>query len=145
MGGYRKAVFVIVYKKKEGRTLYLLLKRKWHWKGWEFPKGGIKEKENLFKAVKREIMEETGNRAFKIKKFDIRGRYKYRKNLTDRPGYAGQEWRLFSAQILGKKIKIDRQEHSAFCWREFDEAYKLIRFPNQKKCLKIVGQDIKKH
>ena len=35
---------------------YLLLKRKLHWVGWEFPKGGVEEKENPFEAVKTNIL-----------------------------------------------------------------------------------------
>jgi len=40
-GKYRKAVFVLLYSKTKKWIEYLLLKRKLHWKGWEFPKGKI--------------------------------------------------------------------------------------------------------
>ena len=60
-GKYRKAVFCIIYRKEKDKLLYLILKRKLHWKGWEFPKGGCEAKENLQKCIKREIKEDTQN------------------------------------------------------------------------------------
>ena len=42
---YRKSVFIVVYRKTEKGILYLILKRKLHWVGWEFPKGGIEPEE----------------------------------------------------------------------------------------------------
>jgi len=46
---YRKAVFVVVYREtKTGKDRkYLILKRKLHWKGWEFPKGGLEKGEKI--------------------------------------------------------------------------------------------------
>lgn len=41
MDKYRQAVFVVTYAEEKGKTYYLILKRRHHWKGWEFPKGGI--------------------------------------------------------------------------------------------------------
>ena len=66
---YRKAVFVVTYRKEKDKIKYLILKRKLHWKGWEFPKGGVNKDESLLHAVKREIKEETGQSAFNIKKY----------------------------------------------------------------------------
>ena len=63
---YRKAVFIVAYSKINNKIEYLLLKRKLHWKGWEFPKGGAEEKENNLDAVKRELKEETGLKILNI-------------------------------------------------------------------------------
>ena len=38
---YRKIVFIVTYAKLKDKIYYLILKRKLHWKGWEFVKGGI--------------------------------------------------------------------------------------------------------
>ena len=52
---YRRGIFLVVYSLNDKKIKYLILKRKLHWKGWEFPKGGIKSNENMAKAVRREL------------------------------------------------------------------------------------------
>jgi len=142
---YRKAVFVVVYRKqrKGNKISYLILKRKLHWKGWEFSKGGIKNKENLSQAVIREVKEETGQKPIRIKRFKEKGRYEYQKGWLGHPGYFGQTYVLFSAEIKNKKIKIDKKEHSGYKWLEFNRARRILQFQNQKKCLNIVNKEVR--
>jgi hypothetical protein len=33
---YRKAIFIVVYAREKNKRYYLILKRKLHWKVWEF-------------------------------------------------------------------------------------------------------------
>lgn len=140
---YRKAVFAVVYIK--GKSIeYVLLKRKLHWKGWEFPKGKIEKNETLLKAVKREVFEETGQIPNKIIRFNISGSYRYNKLLKDRPNYFGQTYKLFAAEIKNKKIKIDKIEHSAYKILPFEKAVKLLTWPNQRKCLRTVDSKLLK-
>lgn len=136
---YRKAVFAVVYAIENNKIYYLILKRKLHWKGWEFTKGGVEKNETYSKAAKREVYEETGQKPRKIKSFNISGKYKYHKLLKDRPGFIGQEYKLFSAQISKGKIKLDKKEHSGFKWLSYNLALKKLTWSNQKKCLKIVN------
>ena len=74
---YRRALFVVVYSKTKQGLKYLLLKRKLHWKGWEFPKGGIEMFEIRRFTVKREVKEETGLLPIKINSFNEKGIYNY--------------------------------------------------------------------
>jgi 8-oxo-dGTP pyrophosphatase MutT (NUDIX family) len=136
---YRKAVFIVTYAKTKNRIEYLILKRKLHWKGWEFPKGGMKSFETQRHAVKRELKEETGFLPLRIKKFNIMGKYKYDKKYPDRSGYAGQTYTLFSAEVKKDKINLDRLEHSDYKWVSFREAIKKLAWPNQRKSLKVVN------
>jgi len=140
----RKAIFIVTYKKEKDKILYLLLKRKLHWKGWEFPKGGIESNENLKKSVKREAFEESGLIAAKINQFNVSGKYKYDKIYTDRPGFSGQTYKLFSTQVKPGKTKFDKREHSGFKWLNFKDAIKSLSWPNQKKCLTIVNKFLTK-
>jgi len=141
---YRKSVFVVTYyRPNKSEVLYLLLKRKLHWVGWEFPKGGVENNESLIQAVKRESREETGQRVFNIKKYKNKGKYKYGKTFIDRKGVLGQTYTLFSAEIKNPKIKIDKKEHSANKFLPLDKAEKALKWRNQKRCLKTVGKSIK--
>lgn len=148
--GYRPAVFIVVYRKyklpsllrlqttKKEEIRYLILKRKKHWKGWEFPKGGIDAGEKMMTTAKRECIEESGLKPKALKKFQVSGKYNYKRKFKDRPGYIGQTYSLFAAEVGFTKTKIDKKEHSAYLWLPFELAVKKLKHNNQKKCLRIV-------
>jgi len=140
MKKYRKAVFVIGYVKTKKGIRYILLKRKLHWHGWEFPKGKIEKGEQKIETARRELKEETGHRAMKIKKFNYSGKYLYSKSLPDRLDFKGQTFSLFAAEIKRDgKVSLDKKEHNGHKWVDFSKAVKMVKFPNQKKSLKIVN------
>ena len=143
---FRKAVFIVVYRlnKSTHEPEYLLLKRKLHWTGWEFPKGGVDTGESLIQTARRECFEESGLKPIKIKKYSISGKYFYKKILSDRPNIIGQTYHLFSAQVKEGKVKMDKTEHSGFVWLPFKQAIKKLTWNNQKKCLKIVNRNFNK-
>lgn len=137
---YRRGIFIVAYAKDRNKIKYLILKRKLHWKGWEFPKGGKKISENYERGARREIFEETGKKSLKIINLKKSGRYKYPKKLEDRPNVVGQTYKLYAAEIKKEKIKIDKIEHSGFKWMEFNGAIKRLTWKNQRKCLKVVDK-----
>lgn len=142
---YRQGVFVVVYSKTRDSIEYLILKRKLHWSGWEFPKGGIEGKEKVISSIMRELKEETSLNALKITKFPVSGKYEYAKIFSDREGIIGQTYTLYSAEVRKKEnIGIDRQEHSGYRWVEFEEALNSLKWPNQKECLRIVNTSLVK-
>lgn len=136
---YRKAIFIVTYVKTRKSIEYLILKRKLHWKGWEFPKGALKFFETKIRAVKRELFEETGLTPLKIKKLEYSGRYDYEKMLSDRPGIKGQTFSLYAVKVKKSKINLDKIEHSDYKWMGFAKALKMLTFSNQKKSLKVVN------
>ncbi len=147
MRKYRKAVFMVAYADTSEGIKYLILERKKHWKGWEFPKGGIEEGEKEKQTVQREIKEETGLDYKKIKKFDYEGKYDYPKEFKDRPGVIGQTFKLFAVELkkhCDKKIEIDKKEHFSYKWLKFKEAFKKLTWNNQKKALVIVDRWLNK-
>jgi 8-oxo-dGTP pyrophosphatase MutT (NUDIX family) len=139
---YRKAVFIVTYTKERGKTIYLLLKRKLHWTGWEFPKGGVESGEPLMLAVIRELGEETSQVPVLVRKFNVSGKYEYDSRTAKERKFQGQEYVLFSAEIKGRKIKLDKKEHSGFKFVDFKTALKTLTWKNQKDCLRIVNKSI---
>ena len=139
---FRKSVFVVVYARNKDKIEYLILKRKLHWKGWEFVKGGVEFFETKRKAVKREIREETGLKVLKIKKFNEKGKFKYNKKFSDRVGFVGQKYSLYSAEVKKEKIKLDKREHSDYKWLNFNDVVKKLSWTNQRSCLRIVNASL---
>lgn len=136
---FRKSVFIVVYSRRDGGLKYLILKRKKHWTGWEFPKGGREKGEKIIHTVKREVKEESGLEAMKIKRFNKFGLYRYEKIFPDRPGFIGQSYSLWAAEVGKGKAGFDPSEHSDCTWMDFEKAVKKVTWPNQKKCLKKVN------
>ncbi|MFA5953817.1 MAG: NUDIX domain-containing protein [Candidatus Pacearchaeota archaeon] len=145
MKKYRKGVFIVVYFLENKIPKYLILKRKLHWKGYEFPKGGVKFLETKKHAVKRELYEETGLKFINIKNHKLKGKYSYEKELTDRRGIHGQTFVLFSVCVKKGKIRLDKNEHSGFEWLNFSKSLKKLTYSDQKKCLKFVNDWIKEN
>jgi len=136
----RRALFFVTYYLEKGKPTYLILKRKLHWKGWEFPKGGQRIFETARGTIKRELKEETGLKILKIRKFNESGKYKYPKKYKDRPGFIGQTYKLYSAEVKKGKVKFDKYEHSDYKWIHFSDAVKKLTWANQKACLRIVNK-----
>lgn len=141
---YRKAVFVVVYSIKGKEIKYLVLKRKYHWRGWEFPKGGIDKGESEKQAAIREAREETGTKILSVKNMGFKGEYKYKKSFSDRPFFTGQTFSLYAAESKIGKVSIDKKEHSGYKWLVFEKARKKLTWQNQKKSLDKVNKWLEK-
>ena len=137
---YRKAVFIVVYKKENKKIFYLILKRCKHWRGWEFPKGGIDKNETEIDTAKREVKEETNLKIKNIKMHNVRGKYKYPHQFPDRKGIIGQTYSLYSTEVFSGKVKFDKHEHCGFQWLEYKQALKTLSKNDQKMCLGIVNK-----
>ncbi len=148
-GKYRPAVFIVVYRRTKNlfgkeKIKYLLLKRKHHWVGWEFPKGGIDKGEKPMETAIRETKEECGQEGFDFRKYNFSGKYEYGRVLKDGPGFVGQTYTLFSAEVKGKKIVFDKKEHFGYRWVSFEKAMRKLSKKNQRRALEIVDGKVKK-
>lgn len=139
---HRKGVFVVVFSPKPLR--YLILHRKLHWKGWEFPKGGAFAREKIENTVKREVKEETGLRALSIIPFKVRGTFIYDKKTQQERKVKGFKWKLYAAEVKKAMVRVGKREHDNSKWLPYAKALRLLRWPSQKKCLKIVNNALKK-
>jgi len=135
----RKGVAAVIFVKENGKKRYLVLKRKLHWKGYEFLKGGLKKGENEDNAIRREIREETGKLSpeYKLRKTTFDYLFVYEKPfIHDRQLWNGAKNKIYAAEFDNSKIKLDKDEHSGFKWMRKKEALKLLTWHEQKKILR---------
>jgi N-acetylglucosaminyldiphosphoundecaprenol N-acetyl-beta-D-mannosaminyltransferase len=118
---------------------------------WQFPQGGVKDYEDLKKAVVREVQEETGMRSLKILGQSEQSHF-YVWNNTLRPlwfnalKYRGQEQTIFFLKFEGQdsEIKIDNQEFIDWKWVDIKDLEQLIH-PFRLPLAKIVISEISKY
>lgn len=123
------------------------LKRKSY---WQFPQGGIDDREDLAQAAKREAMEETGIKSLELIKISnrtnayiwnnaLRGLWKNRNHPN-----IGQIQRAVYFRFFGTndEIKIDGREFINYQWVAAAELGKIIH-PERINLVKIVQEDLK--
>lgn len=137
---YRPYVAAIIFTRTKSRDLFLLLRRKQNWKGWEYVKGGLLPGESLKAGLKREIFEETGQKRFKvIAKLAKPVKYEWQKTYQkDRKKWQGAIQQVYVVELFSKTIRLDRKEHSGYRWVPAKTALKLLTFKEPKKVLKYV-------
>jgi 8-oxo-dGTP pyrophosphatase MutT (NUDIX family) len=137
----RNGVAAIIFMNVKGKRKYLLFKRKMHWKGWEWMKGGLKNGENILMGLKREIKEETGRREeeYSIKRTKFYHKFKYeRPFIQDKKVWDGAKNKVFLIEFFDKKIWIGKIEHEGYRWFSRKEALKKITWPDQQKIFKRI-------
>lgn len=112
------------------RDKVLLLKRE---KTWVFPKGKVKEGENLIQTAIREIHEEVGIIVDESKIEIGTSKYKYifDSEFIEKTVY----YFLFFTE--NKEVNIEKS-FLGYGWFYFDEAVKTLTFKNDKKILRNV-------
>ncbi|HLD80060.1 MAG TPA: NUDIX domain-containing protein [Candidatus Nanoarchaeia archaeon] len=126
--------FVLYTKSPE--ILFLLLKHP-NQGEWEFPKGHQENSETYYETAKRELIEEVNLDADKditlakkneqLKSFT----YEYRS-----PSGSLRKMVLFVG--LCNKNPIISSEHRGFAWFTFEEAKKLLKYPEVRGCLEEI-------
>ncbi|MCX8095570.1 MAG: NUDIX domain-containing protein [Caldisericia bacterium] len=107
----------------------LILKRD---KTWVFPKGKVKDDENLIETAKREIFEETGIKVDKPISFLGTTKYKYRQNNE----IYKKEVNYFLFIVDTFKVNLENS-FIGYGWFYFDEGLKILTYKNDKKILKL--------
>ncbi len=140
MARFKEGVKAIIFDVRDNEPIYLILHRVLNWEGWEFPKGGIEEGESEKEALLREVMEETGLKRLKIiKKINI---IKYK-------GDNGVQYVYHQYLVRGnseEQVTLQKEpvvEHDGYKWANFDEAYELLTWPNDKETLEKADKLVK--
>ena len=131
---YQKSCGVILYRKSNGATQYLLLFQNVS-RTWSFPKGHMERGETEFDTAIREVYEETGIDIQNISDFRAETRYtiggKIEKYVV-----------LFAAETADEPKTTDLNEIQEMRWVTADEAIELLP-KNYKNILKKVEEQIK--
>jgi len=141
---YRKYVFGVVFLRRKDPQ-FLILHRTKNWSGWELLKGGLKDRENGLKCLKREIKEETGVKKYKIiAKTRHFMKYRFPKGFVkDNHIFFGARGYVFLIEVFSKRVKIDRSEHDRYLWVSKDEALEILTHKNHKNALKYIWEHYK--
>lgn len=137
----RKPIHVLIYPVRTvgDHRQYLLLKRVTD-RGafWQGVTGGVENGENLLEAARRELIEETGLSFSVIKDID----YSYSFPIENRwqhnyaVGVKEIVEHVFVAYLDHEQEPvIDPDEHDAWKWCFFDEAIKLLTWPENIEAL----------
>ena len=127
--GYRENVAAIIINKDKK---VLMCEHAWIDNAWQFPQGGVEDKENEDDAIIRELFEEIGTKNFKIvSKMDKSIKYIFPYYLREKYKFDGQEQKYYLLYFKGDdcEIRFDNQEKpefKAYEWVDYDEAPKRV-------------------
>lgn len=147
--GYRKKVSAIVIDKKDNFLIVQLTT--YGPNDWNFPGGGINERESEEEALLRELKEELGTDKFEVvKKRNELIKYDWppsviaRRLKAEGKLWRGQEVRQFLARFTGENgdIKPDQKEIREISWIKHKELKNYLHFPNQWKITKMAIKEL---
>ncbi|MCX8146855.1 MAG: NUDIX domain-containing protein [Candidatus Woesearchaeota archaeon] len=124
-----KSAGAIIFRKEEGKMLFLLL----HYESghWDFVKGHIEENEEEKETIRRETEEETGIRDLNfIDGFKETISYFYKKDGKT----IFKEVVFYLAETKTKDVKISF-EHKGYSWLEYRDALRKATFKTAKNLL----------
>ncbi len=130
---------IIIYRREKNDIKFLLLYHGGRY--WNFAKGKLEETERSFEAAIREVKEETG-----IEKNDLI--FKNYFKVNDRYIFTVDKQKIFKvviyylAESRKKEIKIS-DEHQGFAWLPYEEARRLLIYPQLRAILKKAYETIK--
>jgi len=138
------SVSTILYYFEKVSPKFLLLKYNIHGQThWDFIKGKIEKGEKLEETAKRETFEEANIKGIKIVRgFKEESTYNYQKNTGES---VDKMVVYFLSKIPKEKSRMVRiaEEHQDFKWATYNQARKLLEFPNQLQVLDKANSFIK--
>lgn len=125
---YERSCGAVVYR-KIGKTIRYLLIRNKRSSNWSFPKGHVEIGETLEETAKREVLEETGLRIKIIPGFKCKSEYSIQNKIQ-------KTVQIFVGTTNDTVTKIQPEEIEDYVWLTYENAYKNLKFENDKTILK---------
>lgn len=126
---------VIVFKRVEGKPLFLLLKRQPDRGGfWQPVTGGVDEGEVFLEAAKRELLEETGIGGV-LQWFEEVHYFEF-----ESIGFGWTKEYVFAAQVGEAQEAVISDEHSQMRWCSLPEALDLLKYESNRVGFRKVGE-----
>lgn len=127
-----KKVQAVIYDMKKGEPYFLILHRILRWHGWELHKGTVEDGESYEQTLKREIVEETSLKKFRvIKPLHMSFYFNKGKNLM-------VEVFLIKASMKQhiSFSKNPKKEHDGYLWADKKTALEKLTWPDARKIIR---------
>lgn len=125
---YERSCGAVIFRKINGKTRFLLIKNK-RSSGWGFPKGHMEDGETPEDTAKREVLEETGIHIDILPGFAKRSEYKIQNRIN-------KSVTIFVGKTTDTQTVIQEEEIEDYVWLPFREAYRTLKFDNDKSILR---------
>lgn len=138
---YRRDVSagVIVFQRgSDGCRFLLLLSKLTKRPLWEFPKGGVDEGETLLQAALRELEEETGLTADRIRiidGFEHKEDYRFTSGKEQDRVFVRKAVTYYLAEATHTDVRLSAHEASEFAWLPLAEARTKLRYAARRRML----------
>lgn len=150
---YRKGVAAFIINEKKEFLIVLATKEDVSEPDyWKIPAGGVEDKEDLIKALKRELNEELGvdtNSIEIIGKSKYLDKYLWPKYISDKKfketkiWYDGQEREIFLVKIKNYNFKLQPEEICDIKWVNKDNFGSWLLFKDQEETMLKVMKEFK--
>ncbi|MEM2916085.1 MAG: NUDIX domain-containing protein [Candidatus Woesearchaeota archaeon] len=140
MPGKEKSAGVIIFRREDGKILFLLLFKKYKTEYWDLPKGNIEKGEEPLKTAEREAGEETGITGLRfIPGFEEKVQWWYK--LEGR--LIKKTVTYFLAETAAKEAKVSA-EHIKAGWFTLEEAEKVLKHKDSRELLRKAQKYLEK-
>lgn len=127
---------------RDGDRVLLLHRRTAAGDFWQPVTGVVEPGESPADTARRELREETGHDAA-VSDMDLVQSYLISPEyFADRRGRFADEYSFVAQADSRLPVQIDQEEHDAFAWFTFPEAYERIRWTNDRETLELLEREL---
>ena len=134
---YERSCGAIVYRIINDELRFLLIRNK-RSTYWGFPKGHMERDETKEDTARREVLEETGLHITIIPHFSAKSEYTIQ-------GKVEKAVTIFLASTEDTQTVIQQEEIDDYVWYNYDKAYQVLKFDNDRQIIKRAYEFIQKH